>query len=302
MATALAHTKLADQESAQSNSLVELDKIQIPSDVLPEEKQPVGIYNVLFKLVKKKKGRTYLDNCCDNVPNPKNKNIPERIWLLNGATSIWETELEHIFKDKNRYERARRGRDVLFVDGVCRVRSEDVMMLEFMRASRHNVGKNKRMGGKYDFYEYNPAEEQKEREAKQLLKIEMVLKVRDLEEGKVKKLASFFAIPFVDELGVPKSPAGLRTELMLKADTDPVNFQKYMDSKEVDISYMVKRAIIDAKLDLGGESQNVTWSNSRGFVGKIPANRKPYEYLTELAMTNSEEGRQFLEQLKQAIT
>ncbi len=302
MATSLKHVQAAEQESKQTSSLAELDKIQIPNDILPEEKQPVGVYNVLFKLVKKKKGRTYLDNCGEAVPNPNNKNVPERIWLLSGATSIWESEVENILKDKNRYDRARRGMDILFVDGVCRVRSTDLLRLEFLRKNTHNVGKNRSGAGQYDYFEYDPAQEQKDRMAKQLLKIEMVLKVKDLKEDKVEKLASFFAIPMVDELGMKKSNEGLRTELMLKADTDPVTFQKYLDSKEVDISYMVNRAIIDAKLDLGGESRNVTWSSGRGFVGKVPITRKPLEYLTELAMTNSEEGKQFLEQLKQAIT
>jgi hypothetical protein len=273
-----------------------------PRRIAPEEKRQAGVQNVLFKLVKKKRGRSYLDNCGDPVPNPDNNNIPERIWLLAGATSIWESKVEHILKDKSRYDRARRGMDIVFVDGVCRVRSTDLLRLEFMRKNLHNVGKNRSGAGPFDYFEYDPAQEQKDREAKQMLKIEMVLKVKDMEESRVERLASYFGITFVDELGVRKTPAALRTELMLKADTDPVNFQKYMDSKEVDVSYMIKRAIIDAKIDLGGESKNVTWAAGHGYIAKVPLTRKPLEYLTELAMTNSDEGRKFLEQLKQNIT
>lgn len=299
-AITLAQSQAANK--GEETSLEKLDSIYIPTDILPEEKAKEGVYNILFKLVKKKSGRSYLDNCGDPVPNPNNKNIPERIWLLAGATSIWESDVENILKDKNRYDRARRGMDIVFVDGVCRVRSNDLLRLQFMRANAKNVGKNRSGAGKFDYYEYDPAQEQKDRMAKQLLKIEMVLKVKDMSEDKVAKLAAFFAIPFVDELGVKKSPEGLRTELMLKADTDPATFQKYMDSKEVEISYMVKRAIIDNKIDLGGESGTATWAQSRGFIAKVPPTRKAYEYLTELALTNSEEGRNFKQQLEQIVT
>jgi len=41
------------------------------------------------------------------------------------------------------------------------------------------------------------------------------------------------------------------------------------------------------------------WAGGKGFIAKIPVGRKPYEYLTELAMTNSDEGRAFKEGLAQ---
>lgn len=295
---------LQQSQSAEKVSpvdpLAQLDKIQIPTDILPEER-PQVVYNVLFKLVKKKRGRLYLDNCCDNVINPKTKR-PERIWLLNGAHSIWDSELENILKDKARYERSRRGRDIIFVDGVLRVPSTDILLLEFLRANTNNVKEKRSGAGKYNFYEYDPQQEQKEREKKQLLKLEMILKAKDLPDDKARKMASFFGIAFVDEIGAVKSIEGIRTELMLKADTDPVTFQKYIDSREVEVSYMVKRAILEAKIDLTGQTGNAVWANGKGFIAKIPANRKAYEYLTELAMTNSDEGKKFLQQLQTIAT
>lgn len=291
---------MAEQESKQAKGNSQLDQLVIPTDIKPEERLQ-DVRNILFKLVKKKRGRTHLDNCCDNVMNPETKR-PERIWLLNGAHSIWDSDLEHILKDKSRYERSRRGRDIIFVDGVLRVRNTDLLMLEFLRANTNNVGKSKVGSGPYSFFEYDPEQEQKERHAKQLLKIEMVIKAKEMPIDKAKKLASFLGITFVDEIGMPKSDEGIRTELMLKADTHPADFQKYIDSKEVEVSYMVKRAIIDAKIDLTGQSGNAIWSQGKGFICKIPSTRKPYEYLTELAMTNSDEGRKFKEQLEQIVT
>ncbi len=302
MATTLAHSNLANEESQNTKQKKQLDSIQIPKDILPEEKNKVTTpYNVLFKLVKKRKGRLYLDNCCDNVINPKTK-IPERIWLLNGAHSIWDSDLEKLLADKTRYERSRRGRDIIFVDGVCRIKSTDTLALEFMRANSHNVEDRISGAGVYDFYEYNPAREQQERHKKQLFKIEMVLKVEKMKPEYVERLCMFFGISLVDELGRKISAEGLKTELMLKADNDPSTFQKYIDSKEVEISYLVKKAIIENKIDLGGASANVTWANGGGFIAKLPASRKAYDYLTELAMTNSDDGRKFKEQLEALIT
>src|SRR5688572_25183918 len=99
---------LAAQEKQQMDAL---DKIKIPTDLIPEIKKPEGAYNVIFKLVKKKRGRHHLDNFSEPVPNPENKNIPERMCLLAGATDVWESKCENILKDKDRYSRARRGMD-----------------------------------------------------------------------------------------------------------------------------------------------------------------------------------------------
>lgn len=293
-------SRLADEEARQTSQLEALDKIVIPSDVLPEEKRIASdVTYVIFKQVKKKH-KFNLDNCAKNVLNPKTGRL-ERIWYLDGAQSIWDSELNHILSNKERYERARRGMDIKFVDGVLRVRSTDLLLLEFLRANPHNIGKRRVGSVPGDFFEYDPQEEQKERMAKQLLKIEMVLKVKEMDVDKVRKMASFFGIAFNDELGQVKSPDGLRTELMLKADSDPVNFQKYVDSREVEVAFLVKRAIIENKIDLGGESRSATWANGKGFIAKVPASRKPLEYLTELAMTNSDEGKRFKSQLEEII-
>jgi len=292
---------LANQETAEQK----LDKIQIPTDITPAETQPEGVYNVIFKMVKKKRGRHWLDNCCDPVPNPENGGKMERMWLLSGANDVWESTVEHILKDKNRYDRARRGMDIIFLDGVCRVRSTDTLRLKFLKNHPKNVGDRRTGSLGSDFYEYSPAKEQQDRQKKQLLKIEMVLKAKELSEKdpeKMKKIASYLGIPFVDELGMVKSNDGITTELMLRADTDPVTFQKCLDSREVEVGYLVKRAIIDGKIDLGGESRNAIWANGKGYICKIPSVRKPYEYLTELALTNSDDGIKFLEQLKQFAT
>ena len=254
---------------------------------------------VIFRLVKKKRGRTYVDGICDNVPNPTTKKR-ERIWLLNGADSIWQSELTELLKDKDYVSRNRRS--LIFEDGVCRVPVHDERALEFARATTKNVGKNRTGSGKFDFYEYDALEEQASRLKKQMTKIDVILKVKDMPADKMKKLASFLGIMPYDELGQLKGEEGIRTELLLKADSNPEIVDKYFDSKEVEISYLVKKGIVDAKIDLTGQTGNALWADGKGFICKVPAGRKPHEYLTELAMTNSDEGRAFKTQLEQIVS
>lgn len=192
---------------------------------------------------------------------------------------------------------------MLFEDGICRISSLHERELEFARANVNNVGKNNRNGsGKYDFYEYDPQEEQKAKLEVQMVKINTVIKIKEMEAGKMKKIASFLGIAFVDDLGQAKGEDGIRTELMIKADVQPLLVSKYIDSREVEIAYMVKKAIIEAKIDLTGQNGNALWASGGGFIAKIPSTRKAYEYLTELAMTNSDEGRNFKEQLETIVT
>jgi len=294
------------EATKQKTQLDALDKIQIPTDLIPTAVKPEGVYNVIFKLVKKKRGRHHLDNFSDPVPNPENNNIPERMCLLAGATDVWESKCENIIKDKDRYNRARRGMDIIFLDGVCRVRSTDTLRLKFLRHHPKNIG-DRRVGSiGSDFYEYSPAREQEDRLKKQMMKVQMVLKAGEMDcsvNGYGRKIASFLGVKMVDEdLGIPKMPDAIKTELVLKADSDPVTFQKYIDSREVEVTWLVRKSISEAKIDLGGATGNVTWANGKGFIAKIPANRKPLEYLTELALTNSDDGRRFKEQLETLIT
>lgn len=131
-----------------------------------------------------------------------------------------------------------------------------------------------------------------------MLEIDMAIAAREMPIDKARKLANFLGVIFYDELGQPKTDDGIRRELMLLAKRDPKKFQQNIDSKEVEIAYLIKKAIIDSKIDLGGTDGNVRWANG-GFIAKVPAARKSQtqQYLLELAMTNSDEGKSFLEQL-----
>lgn len=292
---------MSNLAAIQASQLGADPAISLDSSFVPTfEMAVVPQQNVVFKLKHKKKGRHYIDGINNNVVNPTTKKR-ERIYLIRGADSIWQSDLVELLKDKDYISKNRVS--LCFEDSILRIPINEERMLEFARANNNNMKVSNRMAnGKHDFYEYDPVAEQKERHGKQMLKLKMVVKANEMPVEKMKKLASFLGVMPVDDLGMAKTDDGIRSELMIKADNDPITFEKYIDSQEVEISYMVKRSIIDNKIDLGGQQGNAIWSGGKGFIAKIPANRKAYEYLTEFAMTNSNEGRAFKEQLQNLVT
>lgn len=296
------------QDSMQSNGEKTLNETlgspsNFSSSIIPEVPAVPQQEYVIFRLVNKKQRRLWIDGICDGCYNAKTKEY-ERTYLIRGAKSIWQSDLVDLIKDldkPNSYINKNR-LGLLFEDGICRVAVKDERRLEYARVNTKNVGKNRSGAGKYDYYEYDPAEEQKSKLEKQMNRIKLITKVNEMSNDKIKKLAAFLQIPLVDEMGYPKTEDGVKAELLVKADTQPQIVEKYMDSREVEVQWLVRKAIIDAKIDLQAQGGNAIWAGGKGFIAKIPSVRKPYEYLTELAMTNSDEGRQFLEQLKQVVT
>jgi hypothetical protein len=289
--------KLSDVQMSQGGQPEAIAIQQEISNIaVQESKSPESEY-VIYKLVDtKRKGRVHIDGIDDDIFNPKTGKR-ERIWLLSGSSSIWSTDLVEQLKDKDWLRNNRRS--IIFEGGIVRVPKWDERQLEFIKVCRHLIDNpSRRTGSKFEFFEYNPKKQQEAALAKEMLELDMAFAVKDMEMGKVKKLASFFGIVFYDELGEPKVDEGIRRELMLVAKRDPIHFKKHLESKEVEIAYLVKKAIIDNKIDLGGGNGNAIWAKNGGLIGKIPLSRKPHEYLIELAMTNSEEGRVFLEQLQ----
>jgi len=286
---------IAAMENEQSPSMVFEEIDYSNQQIEPPSTVPAQTY-IVFRLVNKKVKRLTLDGICHNVKNPKTGQY-ETIRLIRGASSIWTSELTELLKDKDYVSKNRIG--IQFLDGICRIPSNRKTELDYAKFHLSNVGKNRGIPGKYNFYEYDAAEEQKMRFDKQMTRIHLIQQIGSMQEDKMVKLALFLGIkPNDEEVGTPKTPDGFRSELLIKADSQPDIVAKYMDAKEVEVSYMVRKGIIDAKIDLGGQTRNVIWAGNAGFICKLPEGRKAIEYLTEFAMTNSNEGRQFKEQLE----
>lgn len=271
----------------QDFEMAQLARMDAPT--IPTEKWHI------YKMVKSKRSGYRIDGI-DDVINPKTKRL-ERIYLIAGAHSIWASELTELLKDKDYVARNRRSLE--FQAGIMRIPSWDTNALEFVKHCRHLIDNpSRRSGSKHEFFEYNPAKQQEAALKKELLELDMAIAVKEMAIDKVRKLASFFGVIFFDDLGQPKSDDGIRRELMLVAKRNPIEFEKHLESKEVEVAYLVKKAVLDNKIDLGGQGGNAVWAKGGGFVAKIPSSQNAIKYLTELAMTNSDEGRQFLETLQ----
>jgi hypothetical protein len=84
----------------------------------------------------------------------------------------------------------------------------------------------------------------------------------------------------------------------LYAEAQPNKFMQSAGSKEVEVAYVVKKAILDSKIDLGAKKGSAYWSENGGFICRIPTDSNPQEYLVEFAMLPQDESKAFLEQLK----
>lgn len=286
--------------SAMEDTQTDVLQQDIPININPEPTSIGTQQYVVFRLVNKKVKRLTLDGISHDVLNPKTKEY-ETMRLIRGAKSIWTTELTELLKDKDYVNKNRIG--LQFLDGICRIAMHEKNKLEFARNHPSNVGKRRNGAGKYDFYEYDAAEEQKMRHDARITRIKTIQTISDMEGSKMQKLALFLGVkPYDDEVGLPRNEDGFRTELLILADTKPEIVNRYLGSQEVEVAYLVRKGIMDGKIDLGGQTGNAIWAGNAGFIGKIPSGRKPIEYLTELAMTNSNEGRTFKEQLESIIT
>jgi len=263
-------------------------------------KQETEKYHI-FKLVDtKKKGGTYIPNI-DDVINPETGR-EERMRLLVGVDSIWIKDQKNLDPDYIRQN----AKSLSFPRGakILRIPDWDKTSLEFARLCRHNIGSpNRKTGSKFEFFEYDPAKQAAEALERESLEIDMAIIARQLDETSLKKYVSFLNIRMHDDIGELKTIDSLRKELMLYAKRNPKQFQDLVNnkSKEVEINYLIRKAIISAKIDIGSKPGRAFWSNGGGLIGVIPNSRQPLEYLTELALTNTEEGRQFQQQVKDNI-
>lgn len=289
----LSDVKLAQQELDASIAREEaISEMAVADTPVPEQRA------IIFKLVDtKKRGRVHVHNIDDTI-NPETNKI-ERMRLLSGVESIWLKDQKDVTDE---YAKKNQPLNLIFENRHLRIPVWDTNTLKFLRLRRDCVDNPKRVpGGKTEYFEWNPAKQEEEALAKEMLEIEVMRIAMEMPFAKVKKHAQFLGVTFNDEFGEPKTEQGIRTQYVIKAKRDPKRFKESLESREVEVSWMVKRAIIDAKIDLGKQPGSAHFA-AGGFICKIPAARKATEYLIELALTNSEEGRTFLKQLTDHTT
>lgn len=265
-------------------------------EIVTELRQERGIRYHIFKLLANtRKGGVHVPGV-DDVINPATGKM-ERIRLLSGVDTIWVKEQKDITPEYVRNNM----RSLTFVRGtkILRIPEWDTTALEFARITRHNVGSpSNKTGSHFEFYEYDPAREQEEMFKREALELEMAILAKEMPAEKMRKHAAFLGLRLIDDLGLPKTDDGLRREYMVYAKRNPEYFQKTKDSKEIDIMWMIKRGILDSKIEIGREPGKIYWSNGGGLIGVMSKQDTPEKYLLNLALTNTQEGEAFRDQLK----
>lgn len=262
---------------------------------------PSGKDWYLFKLVgSNKKGGVRLGNV-DDVMNPKTKRV-ERVRLLSGVDSIWVKDQKDLPKD---YEKMNWVELRFFRNQkMLRISGNNQTALEFLRVTNSNVGNPDRVkGSRHEFYEYDSAVAETEQFEREEFELDMALLAKQAKEEDMKKHASFLGIRMVNEAtGEQKSADGIRREYVMSAKRSPDYFKQTLGTPQIEIAWLVKRAIAESLIEIGREPGKIFWANGGGMIAAIPQGENAQDYLTNLAETNNEEGVRFKEQLKKVST
>ena len=290
-------TSLSHVNQSLQGELIQQERREEEANLAMSDAPKSTVTYRLFKLSDTKKNGKYHMEGIDDVYNPA-KDRMERIRLLRGFPSIWledQKGLEKTFIDSNR-------RSLVFDSRVLRVPSYDKSALEFLEHSNSNVGNPHKKGTKkLTFFEWNPLRVAEAERAKRVAKIEAIKFATMSSDDDMRKHCNFLGILFNDELGMPKSNEALRNDYELYAESQPNKFMKSAGSKEVEVAFVVKKAILSNKIDITSKKGSAYWAGNGGFICRIPGTVKPSVYLVEFAMLPQDDSKAFLEQLQKLV-
>lgn len=278
---------------------------KVDADYIPEGKVKGSLNGsaddlnklVVFKLVRKNTSGVYIQPI-DYVINPDEpERGPQMMRLLEGVPSIWAKDQKDIPDNKIgkmiRFLEWPKGSRYMYVPAY------DTAKLKFMELCCHNrLNPNRTKTSKTEFFLYDPEAVAKEKLAFEMKEIEMLIKAQNQPKEKMERHAFFLGIKLSHDItGAPKSEEALRGEYLLYAKHNPIEFEKSFDTKEVDIHYKVRQLIVDGKLDISRNDGRIYWGKNGSVVCNIPKNENPIQYLTQLALTNTKEGKEFKTEL-----
>lgn len=281
-------------QSGGEDSIQQVRNIEEAQIAMHEAPSNSGLTYKVFKLTDTgKKGKYHMEGI-DDVWDPDKKKMV-RIRLLRGYPSIYmddQKNLEPQFISSNR-------RSLVFDARILRIPDYDTTAIEFLEKCNSNVDNPHKKGTrKLTFFEWNPQRQAEVERKKRLDRIEAIKFATMASVEDMRKHANYLGINATDDLGFPKSDDAMRNDYELYAESQPNKFMQSAGSKEVEVAFVVKRAILDSKIDLTAKAGSAYWANDGGFICKIPTGVRPQDYLVEYAMLPQEESKQFLNQLK----
>jgi hypothetical protein len=249
----------------------------------------------IFKLVDSKRKVHIMPNESMGV-NPKTGKR-EKIYCIDGVDSIWYSDLIETLKDKTFVNNHMS--ELKFYYGKMKVFEHETNKIEFLRHCEYIIDNPSRRtrGSINEFFEYDPEKAQREANERENRKLQLVIKASQTPIEQVREHAAYLGINFIDaEFGLKKSDETIIMEYAKKAQDNPDLFEKSLGSKEVSVSYKIRNAIIDGKIDVG-RGDNKAYYAGGGLICFVPEGKKALDVLTELALTNTDEGQKFAQTL-----
>lgn len=267
-------------QSGGEDSIQQVRNIEEAQIAMHEAPSDTGLSYKVFKLTDTgKKGKYHMEGI-DDVWDPDKKKMV-RIRLLRGFPSIYmedQKNLEPQFISSNR-------RSLVFDARILRVPDYDTSAIEFLQKCNSNVDNpNKKGTRKLTFFEWNPQRQAEVERKKRLDRIEAIKFATMATVEDMRKHANYLGINATDDLGFPKSDDAMRNDYELYAESQPTKFMQSAGSREVEVAFVVKKAILDSKIDLTAKAGSAYWANDGGFICRIPSGVKPQDYLVEYAM------------------
>lgn len=302
-AISASHSNLSNKEAESTSDLLEyVDTNEVVSTTLNvEDDNPRASDWVVFRLVNSNRhGRIHIHGECAAI-NPITKKI-DTIHLIRNEDEIWGSKLKEKYGSQFLEIIRNRRDDIIFEDRTLRIPVWDMPAIEFMRNNKDCIdNKNRKGGGKNEFFEYNPHRQAELALAKQQKVVEAMQVCFELTDITAKKLVLFYGIPLNDELGEIKTNSLLKRDLALKAQSDPEKFIALVNDPIVEISFMISKALIENKIDISTHTGKAYFSTG-GFICSIPNGAKPKNHLLEFATLGSNESKQFVQNLKNILS
>lgn len=265
-------------------------------EYIPTSRGPIkkdGANLVLRLISTSRKGGLNIECIVYNMVNPKTGK-PDTLRLLTGVYTPWQSE-------QATYTEAQVGkmrRSIRFQDKVAVIPPTDTAAIEFVKNCPYEVNSpNYGQGNKHSFYIHDPKRQADEQLEMAMKAMEQVQYAATCEETPMRRHANYLGVVSHDEFGMLKDVNTIRREYMMKAQANPKLFNDTKDSPLVLVSYLIKKAIQDLRIDIGKQPGTAYWA-AGGFICKIPNATKAVDYLIEFAMLPTEEGKQFLAQLQ----
>lgn len=217
------------------------------------------------------------------------------IRYLEGVSTIWEDEQEHLSEQKKRSRP-----DIRFVNGYLRVPSNKPSLLEFLIKSNMNESNKNRMAGTKALYKLLDFQAEEE---KNLEKAETRMQAMQIAmEAPLDMMiphAKYLGIKFTNSQNVERGEKAIRFDYLDVADKKPDMFIKTYNNPLVKIQYIVQKAMASGLVDTSSVKGQAIWGDSKSFIAQIPDGKVPVEFLSELCLT--EKGKEFYSQIKHMV-